>query len=390
MEYLMERGNMEITEEQIRRLDESLSGITDSRRPSGHFLHKLTDILVIGLTTVIAGWDEYTVMEDFGKAKQDFFKKFLELPNGIPDEKTFARVFSIIQPQELIKCLGVWLNDKGEPGGREINIDGKTICGSKSRGKRGTHIVSAWAGAQNLVLGQLAAEEKSNEITAIPQLLESMELGGDTITIDAMGCQREIAAKIREKEAHYVLAVKENQGGTYQEIKEYYEAVQESGGRGLLPTDVWRSELEKDHGRIERREVRTEEDLSWMTSKERWKDLKTIIEYQCTRTIGDKTSTERRYYISDLSLDAEQAARLIRGHWSIENQLHWFLDVCFGEDGCRIRTDHAPENLNVLRKTALRLLRKAGVPEKRFGTKRKMLRASLNDGFLFDVLFART
>jgi predicted transposase YbfD/YdcC len=286
------RGNMEITEKEIRRLDESLSRIPDSRRQSGHFLHKLTDIVVIGLTTVIAGWDEYTVMEDFGKAKLDFFKRFLELPNGIPDEKTFARAFSLICPQELIKCLGQWLNDEGEPCGREINVDGKTIRGSKSRGKRGIHIISAWVGAENLVLGQLATDEKSNEITAIPELLDGMEVGGDTITIDAMGCQREIAAKIREKEAHYVLAVKENQGETHREIKEYFEAVEESWGKGLLPTDVWRSDLEKDHGRIERREVRTEEDLSWMACKERWKDLKTIIQNRCTRTVGDKTSTE--------------------------------------------------------------------------------------------------
>ena len=153
---------------------------------------------------------------------------------------------------------------------------------------------------------------------------------------------------------------------------------------------MWHSEIEKDHGRIEKREVWTEEDLSFMTCKERWKDLKTIIQYRCTRTVGNETTTESRYYISDLSLDAEKAARLIRGHWSIENRLHWFLDVCFGEDSCRVRTNNAPENLNVLRKIALRLLRKTGVPEKRFGTSRKMLRATLNDNFLYNVLFGRS
>ena len=382
---------MEVNENELSRLDKSLNGITDCRRQSGHLLHKLKDVLVIGLTTIIAGWDEYTVMEDFGKAKLDFFKTFLELPNGIPDEKTFARVFSFINPQELTKSLNQWLNEAGEPGGREINLDGKAICGSscKSRGKKAVHIVSAWVGAQDLVLGQLATEEKSNEITAIPELLDSLEVAGDTITIDAMGCQREIARKIREKEAHYVLSVKENQGETYSEIKEYFEAAEETWSKRYLPTDVWHSEIEKDHGRIEKREVWTEEDLSFMTCKERWKDLKTIIHYRCTRTVGDKTTTESRYYISDLSLDADKAAGLIRGHWSIENKLHWFLDVCFGEDSCRARTNHAPENLNVLRKTALRLLRKTGVPEKRFGMKRKMFRASLNDNFLYKVLFGR-
>jgi len=383
------RGKMEITENGLSRLDKSLSGIKDYRRQSGNYLHKLSDVVVIGLTTIIAGWDEYTVMEDFGKAKESFFRKFLELPNGIPDEKTFARVFAFINPQELTACLNQWLDDAKGPGGRDINVDGKTARGSacRSLGKKGVHIVSAWVGAQNLVLGQLAADEKSNEITAIPELLDSLEIAGDTITIDAMGCQREIACKIREKEAHYVLAVKENQGDTYREIKEYFEAAEITFSKRHLPTDVWCSGIEKNHGRIEQREVWTEEDLGWMSSKVRWQDLKTIIQYQCTRTLGNKTATERRYYISDLSLDAERAAGLIRGHWSIENQLHWFLDVCFGEDACRARTNHAPENLNVLRKTALRLLRKTSVPEKRFGTKRKMLRATLNDDFLTNVFF---
>ena len=383
---------MEISENEVFELGKNLDGITDCRRPGGHLLHKLKDVLIIGLTTVMTGWDEFIVMEDFGKAKLDFFKKFLELPNGIPDEKTFARVFSFIDPQELIACLGQWLDKAGENGGRKINIDGKTIRGSacRSRGKRGIHIVSAWVGAQNLVLGQLATEEKSNEITAIPQLLDSMEITGDTITIDAMGCQREIAAKIREKGAHYVFSVKENQKETLGEIKEYFEDVQETWTKTHLPTDVRHSGIEKDHGRIEKREVWTEEDPSWMTSKDRWKDLKTIIRYRCTRTEGDKKSMENRYYLSDLSLDAEKAAELIRGHWSIENRLHWFLDVCFGEDKCRARTNHAPENLNVLRKTALRLLRKTSVPEKRIGTSRKILRATLNDDFLYDVLFGRT
>ncbi|MDR2632029.1 MAG: ISAs1 family transposase, partial [Treponema sp.] len=205
---------MEITKEEADRLKESLGGITDWRRQSGHLLHKLIDVLVIGLTTVLAGWGEYRVMEDFGKAKLDFFKTFLALPNGIPDEKTFAR----IDPIELAACLGQWLDEVREAGGREITIDGKTICGSgsKGKGKKAAPMVSAWVGARDLVLGQVATEEKSNEITAIPELLDRLEVTGDTITIDAMGCQREIAEKIREKGADYVLSV-----------KEYFEYIQE-------------------------------------------------------------------------------------------------------------------------------------------------------------------
>jgi predicted transposase YbfD/YdcC len=324
--------------------------------------------------------------------KLDFFKTFLELPNGIPDEKTFARVFASINPTELAACLGKWLAEVREAGGREINIDGKTICGSASKGKgkekKAAHIVSAWVGANNLVMGQLATDEKSNEITAIPDLLDTLEVAGDTITIDAMGCQRDIADKIREKGADYVLSVKENQPETYREIKEYFEHVEEEWEK-YPPQDVWKSELEKDHGRIEQREVLTEDELDWMSSKGKWKDLKTIIQYKCTRTEGDKTTVTKNYYISSRSLDAEEAGKLIRGHWSIENQLHWVLDVCFGEDNCRARTNHAAENLNVLRKTALYLLKKTSVPEKRFGLKRKMLRASLSDDFLHDVLFGK-
>ena len=383
---------MEITKEEAGWLKECLSGITDWRRQSGHLLHKLIDALVIGLTTVVAGWCEYSVMEDFGKAKLEFFKSFLELPNGIPDEKTFSRLFARINPTELAACLGQWLKAVRESGGREINIDGKTICGSASKGKgkekKAAHIISAWVGAKNLVLGQVATEEKSNEITAIPALLDTLEVAGDTITIDAMGCQREIAEKIREKGADYVLSVKENQKETYQEIKDYFEYVQEEWEQEP-PQDVWRSELEQGHGRIERREVITEEDLEWMGSKGKWKDLKTIIQYRCTRTEGEKTTVYTHYYISSRAMDAEEAGGLIRGHWSIENQLHWCLDVSFGEDNCRARTNHAAENLNVLRKTALYLLRKTGVPEKRFGIGRKMLRATLSDDFLRDVLFGK-
>jgi predicted transposase YbfD/YdcC len=379
---------MEITKEEASKLQESLQGIRDWRRQSGHLLHKLSDVLVIGLTTVVAGWGEYSVMEDFGKAKEDFFKTFLELPHGIPDEKTFARLFARINPTELTACLGRWQEAAQEAGGREINIDGKTICGSgsKGKGKKAAHIVSAWVGAQNLVLGQVATAEKSNEITAIPELLETLEVAGDTITIDAMGCQREIAEQIREQGADYVLSVKENQPETHREIKEYFEYVEERWAE-QPPQDVWRSEVEPDHGRIERREVWTEEELGWMGSKGKWKDLQTIIQYRCTRTEGEETTVTSHYYLSSRSLDAEEAGRLIRGHWSIENQLHWFLDVCFGEDDCRARTNHAAENLNVLRKTALYLLRKTSVLEKRFGLSRKMLRATLSDDFLREVLF---
>jgi predicted transposase YbfD/YdcC len=380
---------MEVTAEAIRRMEESLSGINDSRRQWGHLLHKLIDVLVIGLTAILAGWDEFTVMEEFGKAKQDFFTQFLELPHGIPDERTFGRVFARIQPDELLACLQQWLVGVNQGGGREINIDGKTIRGSGRKGCVAAHIVSAWAGEQHLTLGQLKTEEKSNEITAIPALLDSLELTGDTITIDAMGCQTAIAEKIRERGANYVLSVKENQPMLYEQIKEYFEDLEQNWGR-VLPWDVWRGGLEQGHGRIERREVLTSEDIGWLFGKEKWAEVKTIILYRSTRTENGETTVSEHYYISNLSASAEEFGRIIRGHWSIENQLHWMLDVCFGEDGCQARKDRAAENLNVLRKMALYLLRTTAVPEKRFSARLKMLRATLNDQFLYDVLFGKS
>jgi hypothetical protein len=192
---------VEITEEDIAWMKECLSGIKDERRQSGHFLHNLIDVLVIGLTTILAGWDEFTVMEDFEKAKEGFFRTFVELPQGIPDAKTFARVFSWIEPGSLLSGLQTWLMGVNKGSGRAINIDGKTICGSAPPRAEWGAYSRAWVSAQNMVLGQVKTGEKSNEITAIPELLESLEVQGDTISIDAMGCQRDRAAKIREQEA---------------------------------------------------------------------------------------------------------------------------------------------------------------------------------------------
>jgi hypothetical protein len=207
-------------------------------------------VLVIGLTTVIAGWNEFNGTEDFGKAKESFFRSFLELPHGIPDEKTFARVFSWIEPAALFGGPQTWLMRVNKAGGRTINIDGETICGSACQGRNGVHIVSARVSARNMVLGQVKTGEKSNEITAVPELLDSLDVKGDTISIDAMGCQTDIAAKIREKGANYVLSVKENQPTLYRETNEYFECVEEDWGRNP-PTGVWRSGLEEKISPVE-------------------------------------------------------------------------------------------------------------------------------------------
>jgi predicted transposase YbfD/YdcC len=253
-------------------------------------------------------------MEEMGRDREQWFRQFLELPHGIPDEDTFRRIFERLNPGALMKCLQDWLGEMREAGGRRVAIDGKTICGSGKPGEhKAIHMVSAWVNENNLVLGQVATEEKSNEITAIPKLLDLIDVSGDTITIDAMGCQKEIVKKIRAQKAHYVLAVKENQPLLYQEIKEYFEWLDDETTTEL-PEDVWESEVENGHGRIEQRRIRTVVDTGFLSGKKGWKDLTTIIECRGTRMVGDKTSVSVRYFISDKDIPAEEFGKDIRGH----------------------------------------------------------------------------
>ena len=378
---------MKIEEEDIERMKESLGGVEDPRRRWGNIRHKLLDMLVIGLCSITARGEGFDEMEDFGRALEKWFRKFLELPNGIPDEDTFRRIFERINPTQLLNCLQQWLSEKSVSGGREINIDGKTSRGSaRAEGLKGIHMVSAWVNDNNLILGQLATEAHSNEITAIPQLLDMIEIKGDTVTIDAMGCQTEIASKIRSKGADYALAVKENQPTLHEEIREYFEMLDDGKRARDMPEDIWESDTEKDHGRIERRRIRTVTDIKFLSVKKQWKDIKTIIEYRCERTVKEETSITHRYYISSKDASAEEFGKIIRNHWSIENNLHWALDVSFREDDCRARKDNSPKNLTILRKIALGRLRTINAG-KRVSVRRKMFRASCNPDFLHKVLF---
>ena len=382
---------MKIEEADIERMKECLSEIKDERRQSGNFHHKLMDILVIGLCSVLDDHCGFEEMEELGGAQEAFFKKFLDLSNGIPDEYTFKRVFQMINPQELQKALNEWLELGGEAGGRTVNIDGKSIRGSADGNRSAVHIVSAWVNDGNLVLGQVKTEEKSNEITAIPQLLDAIEISGDTVTIDAMGCQTAIAAKIRDKGANYVLAVKENQKTLYTEIKEYFEYLDDKQ-TGDLPLDIWDSGNEKGHGRTERRVIRTACEIDFLSGKDNWKDLKTIIQCRSTRIIGNKTTVSDRYYISSADADADWFCKVIRGHWSIENNLHWMLDVCFREDYSRARCGNLAENLNILRKVALSRIKAQVIMKgkKKLSVRCKMFRASLNVDFLYQILFGKS
>jgi predicted transposase YbfD/YdcC len=364
----------------IVRLKEKLEDIPDPRRQWGNLQHKLVDILAIGMTTLLCNGSDFEDMEDFGRERESELRKFLELPGGIPDESTFFRVFQRVKPEPLSACLYSWLAEAREV--KSVNIDGKTICGS------GIHVVSAWAGEEEIVLGQLAVDEKSNEITAIPKLLELFDLNGATVTIDAMGCQTAIAEKIRKKHGNYILAVKDNQKTLHQDIREYFEGL-EQGEIRELPEDVWETGEERRHGRVERREVRSVTEIGWLEGRGNWKDLRTIIQYRCYRN-GVKTD---RYYISNADMSALEFYRHLRGHWSIENRLHWSLDVIFREDASQASKGHAPENLNILRKIALSLLRAApnsrAMGKKKMSGPKKRFVAAINPNYMFTVLFGK-
>jgi predicted transposase YbfD/YdcC len=385
---------MIIEEADIIRMNEYLGEVKDTRRQWGHLWHKLIDVLVIAFAATLAGYEDFEEMEAFGRLKYDFFKGFLALPHNIPDESTFRRVLRQIDPQELQNGLGKWLLDIGNSQGKDvktgrlINVDGKTIRGSKKEGTHAVHVVSAWVGEHNLVLGQLATDEKSNEITAVPQLLNLMDVTGDIITADAMSCQKEIVKTIRKKEADYILAVKENQPTLHENIKEYFDGM-ESGEIREMPQDVWQGTWEKKHGREEKRELRTVSDLDWMENRESWQDLKTIVQYRVFRKEAGKEMVQTdHYYISSGDFNADEFLKYIRGHWSIENNLHWMLDICFREDECRARTGNAPLNLNILRKMALHRLKKLDMTQKRASIKRRMMHTALDSDYLYKALFA--
>lgn len=350
----------------MKKIIERLGEITDSRRQWGNLRHKLVDIVFIGLVSVICGGQDYEHMEDTGYGKYEWFKERLELPNGIPDSNTFRRVFERIDPKELSEVL----NDVVAVEGKVVAIDGKTICGSGNAEHKAYHVVSAWVAENQITLGQLETAEKSNEITAIPELLEMLDVSGSTVTIDAMGCQKQIAEKICEKQADYVFGLKANQLTLLQDVKLFFasELVNEKTNT-----------LEKDHGRIEKREYYLETNIDWLPCRSEWVNLNGIGMVRST-VISQKTgeiTQESRYYITSLT-DIEKFAYAVRKHWSIESQLHWQLDVAFHEDASRARKDNSPLNLNIIRKKALSLLNHADLG-KRVSTRRKMSRASMDN-----------
>ena len=353
--------------------------IPDFRRTHKR-LHDLEDILLVGIISVISGANSWNEMEDYARSKEEFLRTFLKLPNGIPSHDTFNRVFSNIDSQKFESCFIEWVSLLAQLQPREvISIDGKTIKGAKASGKKSpVHMVSAWATDNQLVLGQERVSEKSNEIKAIPKLLEVLSLENTIVTIDAMGCQTEIADKIIAEKADYILAVKENQAQLLEDVKDEFKF-----GTNILAS----SHQELDHGRIETRTCSIVTDFQFIKPDTKWNGLTTVVKIESTREFknSDK-STEKatRYYISSLMAEPKDFQKAIRSHWGIENKLHWTLDVAFGEDASRKRRDNAAQNFSILNKIALNLLKNE--KSSKVGVKSRRLKAGWDNHYLIKVL----
>jgi predicted transposase YbfD/YdcC len=363
--------------------------LPDPRRTTDNKLHLLIDIVVIALCATIAGCESFVEMEEFGRQKLPWFKKFLRLPHGMPSHDTLRRVLSALDTRKFHECFGRWVNALHEvTAGDVVAIDGKTIRRSfdRAKGIPALHVVTAWAEENQLVLGQIAVDSKSNEITAMPKLLEILAISGAIVTIDAMGCQTEMAQKIREQGADYVLAVKDNQPHLADDLQEHFlKVVQE---QEQLPRRQRYPTKEKNRGRLEERFYYATAVPEGLRNQEQWRDLQSVGWVISWTTRQGEPCSEVRGYISSLKPDAKNLARAVRGHWGIENRQHWVLDVVFNEDQSRARKANATENLALLRRLALNLLRCEGTKKASLRVKRRA--AGWNDQLLEQILTAGT
>jgi predicted transposase YbfD/YdcC len=367
-------------------LVEHFAGLKDPRADNRR--HMLIDILAIAICAAICGADSWEDIELFGEAKKEWFKTFLELRHGIPSADTFGRVFGALAPEQFQTAFTRWIQSVSTvTQGEVIAIDGKTARGSHDRqsGKAAIHMVNAWASVNRLVLGQRKVNDKSNEITAIPELLQTLALSGCIVTIDAMGCQREIARQIVEQEADYVLTLKENQGRLYEDVSSFFEHAEKIEFR-RVESDHYKT-VDKGHGRIEIRECKVISDpeyIGTLRDVDKWMGLRTIAKVSSERRIGEKVERQDRYYITSLGCDAQKVLHAARTHWHVENSLHWVLDVVFREDTSRIRKGHAAENMVVLRHIALNLLKQEQIAKRSIRSKR--LKAGWDEDYLLTVL----
>jgi predicted transposase YbfD/YdcC len=370
-------------------LDEHFEGLEDYRR-QGSIKHRLIDILFITICAVISGANDLKAVALYAKRKQRWLLNTLDLENGVPAYTTFWTVFALLNPKTLEQCFIGWVQSQlpsvnKANHDRNISIDGKAQRGTIIPGEPHSfvHIVSAWVTTQHLTLGQLKVDSKTNEIIAIPQLLEMIDINGATVTIDAMGCQTLIADTIIDKGGDYILALKGNQGKLSDEVKNYFCQAESQDFEYVAYDGVGSKTCA--HGRVEKRVVYTTEDIDWLPQKEEWTQLKTIIMVKSERTVlGQEASIERRYYISSLPAQAFRIANAIRGHWGIENQVHWVLDVAFREDEQNANAGNIAENMSMMRRIALNLLKQEKTAKCGIEIKRQM--AGWDNEYLLQVL----
>lgn len=358
------------------------NGLEDPRQQA-KVTYPLDEILLLCLLAVLAGAETITDIALFGRKKRDLLRRFRPFANGTPAHDHLGDILAVLDPEQFRRCFVAWVAAlTGVPEG-VIAIDGKTVrrSGDKRKGKAPIHMVSAFAAQQRLVLGQVKVAEKSNEITAIPKLLELLAIEGAIVTIDAMGCQREIAQKIVEKKADYVLALKGNQGSLRQDVELF---VAEQKAVGFKDTKVSHHQsVDGDHGRIETRTTTVIHDIGWLRQRHNWPGLNAVVVVETTREIAGKVERDTRFYITSLLLMASLLAPVARSHWAIENSLHWVMDMVFRDDECRLRTDHAPDNFCTIKHMAQNLVRQA--PGKT-SMRQKRKAAGWDDDFLASLI----
>ncbi len=353
------------------------SQLSDPRRETKNKLHLLEDIIIISLCGAICGYDDWVSIEDFGNENIDWFKEILSIPNGIPSHDTFGSVMGRINKEAFALLFSEWMASADK--GKHIAIDGKFIGGGFAD-KDAIHLVTAFASETRMVLAQHQVTDKQNEITALPNLLDMLNLKGSVISADAIYCQKGITEQLVKADADYVLSLKNNHKTLYEEVKLYLDSAFDKHALSLFET------LDKGHGRLEQRKYALSDTIDWLEDKVLWHGLKSLGMVESTRIIGERTSVERRYYLTTLA-DTEQFAKTVRQHWFIENQQHWVLDVCFSEDDNRARQNNQRSNRALINRSALNLLR--ANDDSNLSIKRRRIRASMNVDYRMKILFPK-